>query len=133
MATATISRKKESPLAIPHAAQQKLAREASREKETGRPLKDFQPLNDRLAVERDPPESKIGSIVIPDTAQQKLARGTVVAVGPGAKDEQGVRKSMDVELGARVLFGKYAGDDVKIEDRDVTIIRECDVIGVIAK
>jgi chaperonin GroES len=98
-----------------------------------RPLQDFRPLNDRIAIERDPPERMIGSIVIPDTAQQKLARGTVVAVGPGAKDEDGERKPMDVKLGDRILFGKYAGDDVKIEDRDVTIIRECDVIGEILK
>ena len=104
-----------------------------REKESGRPLEDFRPLNDRIAIERDPPERMIGSIVIPDTAQQKLARGTVVAVGPGAKDEAGERSPMDVELGDRVLFSKYAGDDLKIEDRDVTIIRQCDVIGVIGK
>lgn len=104
------------------------------EKQTsGKPLQDFRPLNDRIAVERDPPERKIGSIVIPDTAQQKLARGTVVAIGPGAKDEDGERMPMDVELGARIVFGKYAGDEVKIEDRDVTIIRECDVIGIIEK
>lgn len=109
-----------------------LSRKNKKEKETGRPLEDFRPLNDRIAIERDPPERTIGSIVIPDTAQQKLARGTVVAVGPGAKDEDGARLPMDVGLGDRILFGKYAGDDVKIEDREVTIIRECDVIGVIA-
>lgn len=109
------------------------ASQTKEEKKTGRPLQDFRPLNDRIAIERDPPERTIGSIVIPDTAQQKLARGTVVAVGPGARDETGARLPMDVELGDRILFGKYAGDEVKIEDREVTIIRQSDVIGLIGK
>ena len=92
----------------------------------------FRPLHDRVLVRRvDEEEKTAGGIIIPDTAQEKPMEGTVIAVGAGARDEQGKLVPMDVEVGDRVLFGKWSGNDVKIDGEDLLIMKESDVLGII--
>ncbi|SDG07722.1 chaperonin GroES [Limimonas halophila] len=94
----------------------------------------FRPLHDRILVERvEQEEQTSGGIIIPDTAKEKPMEAEVVAVGAGAKDENGNRLSVDVEVGQRVLIGKYAGTDVKLDGKDYTILRENDVLGILTK
>lgn len=94
----------------------------------------FRPLHDRLVVRRlDAEEKTRGGIIIPDTAQEKPQEGEVVAVGPGARDERGQRIVPDVAVGDRILFGKWSGTDVKIDGKDYVIIKESDVMGVLAR
>ena len=92
------------------------------------------PLADRILVRRiEQQEMKRGGIVIPDTAKEKPQEGEVVAVGPGRMTEAGKRIAMEVKKGDRILIGKYNGTDVKIDGTEYTILREGDVLGVLAK
>ena len=92
----------------------------------------FRPLHDRVVVKRiDAEEKSKGGIIIPDTAKEKPQEGQVVAVGPGGRDESGKLIAMDVKAGDRVLFGKWSGTEVKIDGKDLLIMKESDVMGVI--
>ena len=94
----------------------------------------FRPLHDRVVVRRVKEEEKTkGGIIIPDTAQEKPQEGEVIAVGPGARDEDGERIEMDVAVGERILFGKWSGTEVKIDGEDLLIMKESDIMGVIEK
>ena len=91
-------------------------------------------LNDRVLVLRIDEESKTsGGIIIPDTAKEKPQEGKVVAVGPGKVDESGKRIPLDVKKNDRVLFGKYAGNEIKIDGVEHLIMREDDILGIIEK
>ena len=88
----------------------------------------FRPLHDRVVVKRiDAEEKSKGGIIIPDTAQEKPSQGEVIAVGPGGRDEE-----PDVKAGDRVLFGKWSGTEVKLDGEDLLIMKESDIMGVIA-
>jgi chaperonin GroES len=92
----------------------------------------FRPLHDRILVERvEEKESVKGGIVIPDTAKEKPQEGQVVAVGSGKKEKNGSVIPLDVKVGDRILFGKYSGTEIKIDDEDYLILREEEVLGVI--
>ena len=92
----------------------------------------FRPLHDRVVVRRLEGEAKTaGGIIIPDTAKEKPQEGEIVAVGPGARDEQGKIVALDVKVGDRILFGKWSGTEVKIDDKEYQIVREEDLLGVI--
>jgi chaperonin GroES len=94
----------------------------------------IRPLHDRVIVKRMEEERKTASgIVIPDTATEKPDQGEVLAVGPGKKDDKGNAIAMGVKVGDRVLFGKYAGQAVKIDGDEVLVMREEDIMGVIEK
>ncbi len=91
------------------------------------------PLADRVLVRRiEEQETKRGGIIIPDTAKEKPQEGEVIAVGPGRMTEDGKRIALEVKKGDRVLIGKYSGTDVKIDGNEYTIIREDDVLGILA-
>jgi chaperonin GroES len=90
------------------------------------------PLGDRILVERIEQESKTaGGIIIPDNAKEKPKQAKVLAVGPGAKDENGKRIPMDVSVGDIVLFTQWAGSEIKVEGKDFLVLKESDVIGII--
>jgi chaperonin GroES len=92
----------------------------------------FRPLQDRVVVKRVKEEEKSkGGIIIPDTAQEKPQEGEVIAVGPGARDEDGERIPMDVKVGDRILFGKWSGTEVKIDGEELLIMKESDIMGVV--
>jgi chaperonin GroES len=92
----------------------------------------FRPLHDRVVVERIEPEAKsAGGIIIPDTAQEKPSQGEIIAVGPGGRDEAGKLIPIDLKVGDRVLFGKWSGTEVKIEGRELLIMKESDIMGVL--
>ena len=92
------------------------------------------PLHDRILVKRiEEKEAVQGGIIIPDTAKEKPMEGTVVATGPGKMLEDGKRSKMDIKKGNRILFGKYSGTDIKIEEEELVIMREDDVLAVIEK
>ena len=92
----------------------------------------FRPLGDRVVVKRIDEESKTkGGIIIPDTAKEKPQEGEVIAVGPGARDEDGEYIKMDVKAGDRILFGKWSGTEVRLEGEDLLIMKESDIMGVI--
>ncbi len=92
----------------------------------------FRPLGDRVVVRRIEEEAKTkGGIIIPDTAKEKPQEGEVIAVGPGARDEDGKRVPMDVKAGDRILFGKWSGTEVKIDGEDLIIMKESDVLGIV--
>jgi chaperonin GroES len=92
----------------------------------------FRPLHDRVAVKRVGQEEKTaGGIIIPDTAQEKPQEGEIVAVGPGARGEDGKIHAPDVKVGDRVLFGKWSGTEVKIDGQELMIMKESDVMGVL--
>jgi chaperonin GroES len=94
----------------------------------------FRPLHDRVVVRRLESEEKTkGGIIIPDTAKEKPQEGEIVAVGPGARDESGKLVVLDVKTGDRVLFGKWSGTEVKIDGQDLLIMKESDIMGVIAQ
>ncbi len=94
----------------------------------------FRPLHDRVVVRRLESEAKTaGGIIIPDTAKEKPMEGEVVAVGPGARDEQGKIVALDVKAGDCILFGKWSGTEVKIDGQDLLIMKESDIMGVIDK
>ena len=93
----------------------------------------FRPLGDRVLVKRVEEEEKTrGGIIIPDTAKEKPQEGEVISVGPGARDEDGKRIAMDVKAGDRILFGKWSGTEVKLEGQDLLIMKESDILGVLA-
>ena len=92
----------------------------------------FRPLHDRVVVRRVEEDTKTaGGIIIPDTAKEKPMQGEVIAVGPGARDEQGKVVPLDVKPGDRVLFGKWSGTEVKIGGEDMLIMKESDILGVL--
>ncbi|MGB7916595.1 MAG: co-chaperone GroES [Rhodomicrobium sp.] len=91
----------------------------------------FRPLHDRVVVRRIEEEEKTaGGIIIPDTAKEKPMQGEVIAVGPGLRDEGGKLVPLDVKVGDRVLFGKWSGAEVKIDDEELAIIKESDIFGI---
>jgi chaperonin GroES len=93
----------------------------------------FRPLHDRVVVRRIEAEEKTkGGIIIPDTAKEKPQEGEIIAVGPGGRDEAGKLIPIDLKAGDRVLFGKWSGTEVKIESEDLLIMKESDIMGVIA-
>ncbi len=93
----------------------------------------FRPLHDRVVLRRVEQEAKTtGGIIIPDTAQEKPMEGDVIAVGPGARGDDGKVYPLDVKPGDRVLFGKWSGTEIKIEDEELLIIKESDVMGIVA-
>ncbi len=92
----------------------------------------FRPLHDRVVVRRVEEDTKTaGGIIIPDTAQEKPMQGTIIAVGPGARDEAGKLVPLDVKTGDLVLFGKWSGTEVKINGEDLLIMKESDILGVL--
>ena len=92
----------------------------------------FRPLGDRVLVRRvDEEEKSRGGIIIPDTAKEKPQEGEVLAVGPGARNEDGDIVPLDVKVGDRILFGKYAGSEIKVEGEEHLIMREEDILGVL--
>jgi chaperonin GroES len=93
----------------------------------------IRPLHDRVIVKRLDAENKsAGGIVIPDTAGEKPDQGEVIAVGPGKRNDEGKREALDVKVGDRVLFGKYSGTTVKVEGTEYLVMREEDIMGVVA-
>ena len=93
----------------------------------------FRPLHDRVVVRRiEAQEKSKGGIIIPDTAQEKPQEGEIIAVGPGGRDEAGKLIPIDLKNGDRVLFGKWSGTEVKIDGEDLLIMKESDIMGVIA-
>src|SRR5215471_9192994 len=92
----------------------------------------FRPLHDRVVVRRvESDEKTAGGIIIPDTAKEKPQEGEVIAVGPGARGEDGVIHPLDVKVGDRVLFGKWSGTEVKLDGEELMIMKESDIMGVI--
>jgi len=92
----------------------------------------FRPLGDRVVVKRVQEDVKTaGGIIIPDTVQEKPQEGEVIAVGPGARDEQGERIAPEVKVGDRILFGKWSGTEVKVDGQDLLIMKESDIMGVL--
>ncbi len=92
----------------------------------------FRPLHDRVVVKRVENETKTaGGIIIPDTAAEKPQQGEILAVGPGARDENGKLAPIDVKKGDTVLFGKWSGTEVKIDGQDLLIMKENDIMGVL--
>jgi chaperonin GroES len=93
----------------------------------------FRPLHDRVVVKRiEADERSKGGIIIPDSAKEKPQEGEVVAVGPGGRDENGKLITMDLKAGDRVLFGKWSGTEVKLDGDELLIMKESDIMGVIA-
>jgi chaperonin GroES len=92
----------------------------------------FRPLGDRVLIKRVEEEAKTrGGIIIPDTAKEKPQEGEVIAVGPGARDDNGKVQPLDVKVGDRILFGKWSGSEVKLEGQDLLIMKESDILGVL--
>ena len=92
----------------------------------------FRPLHDRVVVRRLEEDTKTaGGIIIPDTAKEKPMQGEVVAAGPGGRDESGKVVPLDVKAGDRVLFGKWSGTEVKIDNEELLIVKESDILGII--
>jgi chaperonin GroES len=93
----------------------------------------FRPLHDRVVVRRLEQEEKTaGGIIIPDTAKEKPQQGEIIAVGPGARDESGKVNPLDVKPGDKVLFGKWSGTEVRIDNEDLLVMKEADIMGVLA-
>jgi len=92
----------------------------------------FRPLHDRVVVKRiDAEEKTAGGIIIPDTAKEKPSQGEIIAVGPGGRDEAGKLVPLDVQVGNRILFGKWSGTEVKIDGIEYLIMKESDIMGVL--
>jgi chaperonin GroES len=93
----------------------------------------FRPLHDRIVVRRITAEEKTkGGIIIPDSAQEKPSQGEIIAVGPGGRDESGKLIPIDLKTGDKVLFGKWSGTEVKLDGEELLIMKESDIMGVIA-
>jgi chaperonin GroES len=93
----------------------------------------FRPLHDRVLVKRlEQEERTTGGIIIPDTAKEKPSQGEVISVGPGARGEDGKIVALDVKVGDRILFGKWSGTEVKVDGKDLLIMKESDILGVIS-
>ncbi len=94
----------------------------------------FRPLQDRVLVRRVEQEEKTaGGIIIPDTAKEKPMEGEIVAVGPGARTEDGKVHPLDVKVGDRVLFGKWSGTEIKLDGEELLIMKESDIMGIVEK
>lgn len=94
----------------------------------------FRPLHDRVLVRRIENEEKTpGGIIIPDTAKEKPSEGKVIAVGAGARGEDGKVVTLDVKAGDRVLFGQWSGNEIKIDGEELLIMKESDILGIISK
>src|SRR4051794_23762335 len=94
----------------------------------------FRPLHDRVAVRRlEGDATSKGGIIIPDTVKEKPQEGEVVAVGPGLRDDKGKRVPVDIAVGDTVLFGKWSGTEVTVDGQDLLIMKEADIMGVVAK
>jgi chaperonin GroES len=92
----------------------------------------FRPLHDRVVVKRIDAEDKTaGGIIIPDSAKEKPSQGEIIAVGPGGRDESGKLIPIDLKVGDRVLFGKWSGTEVKLDDQELLIMKESDIMGVL--
>ena len=92
----------------------------------------FKPLHDRVVVERlDSDEKTAGCIIIPDSAQEKPMQGKILAIGSGARDESGKIQPLDVKEGDTILFGKWSGTEVKIDGKDLLIMTESDIMGIL--
>ena len=92
----------------------------------------IRPLHDRVVIERiEQDERTAGGIIIPDTAKEKPMEGKIVAVGPGARSDDGKLHPLDVKVGDRVLFGKWSGTEVKLDGKDFIVMKESDIMGVI--
>src|ERR1700726_3156801 len=92
----------------------------------------FRPLHDRVVIRRVEAEEKtLGGIIIPDTAKEKPMEGEIVAVGPGARGEDGKLHPLDVKVGDRVLFGKWSGNEIKIDNEELIVMKESDIMGVL--
>jgi chaperonin GroES len=92
----------------------------------------FRPLHDRILVRRlDSEQRSAGGIIIPDTAKEKPMQGEIIAVGKGVREENGTLRPLDVQAGDRILFGKFAGTEVKIDGEELLIMKESDVLGVV--
>jgi chaperonin GroES len=95
-------------------------------------MKKFKPLQDRILVKRlEEQETKKGGIIIPDTAKEKPQEAEVIAVGPGKVTKDGKLQAMAVKVGDKILFGKYSGNEVKLDDEEYLIMREEDVLGIL--
>ena len=93
----------------------------------------FRPLHDRVVIRRVNQEEKSrGGIIIPDTAQEKPMEGEIVSAGPGSRGDDGTLRPLDVKAGDRVLFGKWSGTEVKIDGEELIIMKESDIMGIIA-
>ena len=93
----------------------------------------FRPLQDRVLVRRIEQEEKtLGGIIIPDTAKAKPMEGEVIAAGPGARGDDGKLNPLDVKVGDRVLFGKWSGTEIKIDGEDLVVMKESDIMGIVA-
>ena len=93
----------------------------------------FRPLHDRVVVKRiDAEEKSAGGIIIPDTVKEKPQQGEVIAVGPGGRDENGKLIPIDIQVGDRVLFGKWSGTEVKLDGEELLIMKESDIMGVLS-
>ena len=93
----------------------------------------FRPLHDRVLVERiDEDEKTAGGIIIPDTAKEKPSEGKVIAVGSGTKSEDGSVTPLDVKSGDKILFGKWSGTEVTVDGKELLIMKESDVLGIIS-
>jgi len=93
----------------------------------------FRPLHDRVVVRRVESESKTaGGIIIPDTAKEKPQEGEIIAVGAGARDETGKINPLEVKAGDRILFGKWSGTEIKLGGEDLLIMKESDILGILA-
>ena len=92
----------------------------------------FNPLHDRVVVRRiESDEKTSGGLIIPDTAKEKPAEGEIVAVGAGARDDDGNRIPMDVKEGDRVLFGKWSGTEITLDGEELLIMKESDILGIV--
>ncbi len=92
----------------------------------------FRPLGDRVVIRRVDEEARTkGGIIIPDSAKEKPQEGEVIAVGPGARDDEGQRIPMNVKSGDRILFGKWSGSEIKLDGEDLLIMKESDILGVV--
>ena len=93
----------------------------------------FRPLQDRVLVRRIEQEEKtLGGIIIPDTVKEKPMEGEVIAAGPGARGDDGKLNPLDVKVGDRVLFGKWSGTEIKIDGEDLVVMKESDIMGIVA-
>ena len=92
----------------------------------------FRPLGDRVVIRRVDEETRTkGGIIIPDSAKEKPQEGEVIAVGPGARDDEGRRVPMDVKPGDQILFGKWSGSEIKLEGEDLLIMKQSDILGIV--
>ena len=94
----------------------------------------FKPLHDRVVVQRiEAEERTAGGIIVPDTAKEKPMEGEVLAVGPGSRSEDGVLHPLDVKVGDRVLFGKWSGTEIKVDGKDLLVMKESDIFGIVVE